>query len=200
MSYRANEPDAQMPPRVFLNRIKRLLDLDDDVTAPIFPVSAAVGRGKSAEYTQFSVFLMVLGLYFIDSGLTQGDAIYILHNLEATLREHYEKALEKSVLAEDGNDDTPVFFLLRKAELRECWSDLEDGPLFLNPRFCYGLNELDDAMRELGRNDPTRLVIQISDLAVMVRRYLSRNKIVDMVKQASERELKKKGNAAKPEG
>jgi hypothetical protein len=178
-----------LPPRVFLNRIKRLLDLDDDKAKPVFPVEAPGGKGRSAKYGAFGSFLMVIGLRMIDAGLTQGDVIFVLRNLKSVLLDAYENILKnppsplQHILARDQPQsptmpdqdtlaDTSVFFLLRKVELKECFNWQHEMPLFINPKFCYGLKELYREMKMLNYEDPVRLVVQISDLAITVREHL----------------------------
>jgi hypothetical protein len=148
-----NQHNNSVPPKVFLNRIKRLLDLDDDKANPVFPDEPPEGKGKSAWYGEFGTFLMVIGLRLIDAGLTQGDVIFVLRNLKRKFRVAYDNILNnppaprQNILWRDQQQspkmpdaetiaDTSVFFLVRKAELKECFNWQHEMPLFINPTFC----------------------------------------------------------------
>jgi hypothetical protein len=94
-------------PRVFLNRIKRLLDLDKEAGTAIFTSGRAGwipgvypfptpggGRGSVAEYHRFGIFLMWLGLNLLDAGFKQSDVLFLLGHIKAPLRdEPYEYIL-----------------------------------------------------------------------------------------------------------
>ncbi len=65
----ADDRRGHKPPPVYLNRIKRLLELDTKEAANIFAVKPASGSGNVAAYSPFGVFLMALALVFLDAGL-----------------------------------------------------------------------------------------------------------------------------------
>jgi hypothetical protein len=183
-------------PRVFLNRIKRLLDLDSMVQPSIFSTGPAgftrspVGRGIAAEYHRFGIFLMWLGLTLLDAGFKQSDALFLLAHIKGPLKdEPYEYILKnppspgQMMFHKDRPNcpphplrqthaDCSVFLLIRKVELRECWNWDKDDPFIFGPRFCYGLGELQAQMDRLNSEYPSTMVIELADAATILNGIL----------------------------
>jgi hypothetical protein len=191
-----DDPRGHAPPDVFLNRIKRLLELDTKQAAGIFAVKPPGGSGNAAAYDPFGVFLMALGLVFLDGGFKQSDVIFVLRHIKDQLRAHYEKIanskidLHQQLAASDRPGfphkpgrpfvaDQSAFLIIAKVEMRECWSgDNLPDPFFLGPTICYGVEELQKYATRINWQMPSRFIVEIAGLATLTRRHLFRNELV----------------------
>ena len=201
---------------MFLNRIKRLLELDTKEAANIFAVKPAGGSGNAAAYDPFGVFLMALALVFLDAGFKQSDAIFILRHIKEELYPHYEKIaastmdLHQQLAVTDRPgfpyqpnstwlSDQQVFIVIAKVEMRECWSGGENlpEPFFVGPTFCYGLTELQNEAKHINWQRPSRTVIEIAGLVDLTRSHLFRSELFRIwEKQTGQRVAQRKGGKA----
>jgi len=97
-----NFSDSEAP-KVFLTRIKRLLDLDretelyEDSETPharyAFCESPPEGQGIDAQYTGFDVLCLAIGLDLLDSGFKQSEILFLLRHTRSSLKRRYRRIL-----------------------------------------------------------------------------------------------------------
>src|SRR6266852_1466837 len=80
-------------PPVFLNRIKRMLDLDRAQNADVFSYGGSA-KGRFVDYAEYSVFLMALALILLDAGFKQGDVLFLLRHMKGQLEEPYLRIMD----------------------------------------------------------------------------------------------------------
>jgi hypothetical protein len=136
------------PPKPFLTRIKRLLEIDrsdnvprgaETVPAPRFALidQAPANKGSDIEFSAFNAFCLAFGLDMLDAGFNQSEVVFALRNIRTDLKREYDRALERPpiprafLLAEDTPDvptfqekgisyaDPRIFMILQKVELVE---------------------------------------------------------------------------------
>jgi hypothetical protein len=174
-------------PLTFRNRIKKLLDLDKADDDPIF--HARGSQGHAHQYQEFGVFLMWLGLTFLDAGFKQGDVLFLLRHIKTPLREPFDHIVESPPSpgqmdfhssrpkspphpSRPNHADCSVFLLIRKIELRECWKWDTNEAFIFGPKFCYGLTALQAEMDRLNFEYPSTMVIELADTVVMLNAHL----------------------------
>jgi hypothetical protein len=192
------------PPKVFLTRIKRLLETDRDNKVPAgqdfepeanFAFSSAEGDGQGVDaiFTPFDAFCLALALDFTDLGFKPSEIVFLLRHLRSELEGQFTEILRKppppprrrqsaksrpglTTYRSEGKDwvDGRVFWVIQKVELKEIYGQTpgrgkkKEAPIFLNPTFCHGIEEL---ARQLGEMNTTRvdyrkaLVLEIANLA-----------------------------------
>ena len=181
-------------PRVFANRIKRMLDLDAAKTARVFAADGYEGSGNTAGYDEYGVFLMALALVLLDGGLKQSDVLFLLRHLKDRLRIQYTRiqsnppAPGQMIFSKDRPNspvhpyhpnmaDCSVFLLIHKVEMLECWTATKrspDEPMILGPKFCYGLEALRKELDRLNFDYPSETVIEFADMAMQIEGYLKK--------------------------
>jgi hypothetical protein len=105
---------AGAPPKVFRNRIKRLLDLDRDLDAEdalgfgyAFFNGEGPGLGTEVEYSTYSAFALAIGLDLLDAGFKQSEVVELCRACKPKLRRYFTMALKtppvpaEHVLAEE---------------------------------------------------------------------------------------------------
>jgi hypothetical protein len=143
----ADVQDDDLPPKPFLTRIKRLLEIDrsDNVprgaeTVPVVRfafINQPANKGTDVEFSAFNAFCLAFGLDMLDAGFNQSEVVFVLRYLRNELEQEYERALERPPaprmfgLAEDMPDvpsfeergirkaDPRIFMILNKVELVE---------------------------------------------------------------------------------
>ncbi len=137
-----------LPPKPFLTRIKRLLEIDrsDSVprgaeTVPVvrfaFIDQAPANKGTDVEFSAFNAFSLAFGLDMLDAGFNQSEVVFVLRYIRNELEQEYERALKRPptprmfALAEDMPDlpsfeekgirkaDARIFMILNKVEIVE---------------------------------------------------------------------------------
>jgi hypothetical protein len=202
-------------PRVFGNRIKKLLDLDKASGGKVFssgPAGWSPGSGVAVEYHRFGVFLMWLGLTLLDAGFKQSDVLFLLSHIKAPLRdEPYEYILKNPPSpgqmmfhsdrpncpphpVRQNHADCSVFLMIRKIELRECWNWAKDDPFIFGPRFCYGLTDLQKQMDRLNSEYPSTMVIELAEAITTLNGILENSPRImrGRKRQASANEIRTK--------
>jgi len=207
----ANDSRGHKPPPVFLNRIKRLLELDAASGANAFATIGPAGRGSVAGYSLFDIVCMYIALILLNEGFKQSDAHFLMRHIKDELRQHYDRIVTHPPDLEQhlGKTDRPefpslprtdgvvsdpsVFMLIAKVEFRECWSgeNLPD-PFIIGPTFCYGLDQLQIEMQSLGYKRPSRMVIEIAGIIVQTMRITGREELM--------RAFAKHSGTKRPEG
>lgn len=143
------------PPKVFLTRIKRLLELDRSPEVSrtrrersfAFINEDTEGQGTDVEYTPFNTACLAMGLELLDVGFKQHEIVFLLQHLRLDLEEHYLKILKNPpeirrqkipaierprspIFEEDGKSfaDCRVFTVINKVEFKELVSDQGEKP------------------------------------------------------------------------
>ena len=137
-----------LPPKPFLTRIKRLLEIDRSDSVPrgaeavpaarfAFIDQAPANKGTDVEFSAFNAFCLALGLDMLDAGFNQSEVVFVLRYIRNELERQYQRALERPPtprtfrLAGDMADvpsfedrgirkaDPRIFMILDKVELVE---------------------------------------------------------------------------------
>jgi len=139
--------DPGRAPAVFVNRIKRLLELDrtteDSANSDVprsrycFSDVAPEGYGIDVRYTPFNAFVLGLGLDLLDLGFKQGEIVFLLRHIRHDLDREYARIMRsppsprQRIAPEDrpacptyeegGNGwaDCRVFMIVTKVEMTE---------------------------------------------------------------------------------
>lgn len=165
---------SETPPKVFLTRVKRLLDIDRDLDLSDreeppndnFAFVAPPGkRGGEVAFSPFEAFCLAVALDVLDAGFKQSEVVYLMRYLRDSLAGLYETLVEapnlnarRKYMASDfpsypeerrGDKtyaDPRVFVLIKKFEILEALPSTKAArhkdPLFLQPEFCTGVDEL----------------------------------------------------------
>jgi hypothetical protein len=144
----ADPQGEEPPPKPFLTRIKRLLEIDrsDNVprgaeTVPVvrfaFIDQAPANKGSDVGFSAFNAFCLAFGLDMLDAGFNQSEVVFVLRYIRNDLDREYKRALERPPLprtfrlAEEMPDvpsfhekgvtyaDPRIFMVLQKVELVE---------------------------------------------------------------------------------
>jgi len=136
------------PPKVFLTRIKRLLELDrgEDLGAKTetpyapfaFADAATEGKGTDVDFRPFNAFCLALALDLLDTGFKQSEIVFLLRHIRDDLEIWFERILlsppsgrrkirpqdrpEAPILVDDrGREyaDCRVFVVINKIEIKE---------------------------------------------------------------------------------
>lgn len=141
---------SDTPPKVFLTRVKRLLDIDRDLDLsdrPVQPtddfafVAPPEKRGGEVAFSPFDAFCLSVALDLLDAGFKQSEVVYLMRFLRADLEKCFQhlpaipdlnarmqyRASDYPNLPtkQQGNveyADARVFLLVRKLEISEAWS------------------------------------------------------------------------------
>lgn len=199
----AQQP-AQRPsdiPPVFLTRIKRLIELDQETSDEGMPKQLAFvetkvrGQGQDQPYTLFNTFCLLLGLDLLNAGFKQAEIVFVLRHLRPGIRDSFEIVLasppsprSRIVAAERPKSpsyiennikyaDTRVFFHFERIEVKEAFpsfrgKDAPKHPLVLNPKFFVGLESLMKELHRMNVSYRTALVLEISESIIMLQTFL----------------------------
>jgi hypothetical protein len=194
---------APDPPKVFLTRIKRLLETDrgdkvpsgPDYSPPAafaFSSAETEGQGFDASFTAFDAFCLALALDLVDFGFKPSEIVFLLRYLRPDLEDQFGGILkhpppsmrqrefsrdrpEPPTYRSGGKDlaDGRVFWVIRKVELKEIYPQAsqkrkKNDPIFLDPTFCRGIEELKDQLGDMNAGQwgyRKALVLEIAYLA-----------------------------------
>ena len=136
------------PPKPFLTRIKRLLEIDRSDSVPrgaeavpvvrfAFIDQAPANKGTDVEFSAFNAFCLAIGLDMLDAGFNQAEVVFVLRYIRNDIKQEYERALKRPPTprtfapAKDMPDlpsfeerglrkaDPRIFMILNKVELVE---------------------------------------------------------------------------------
>jgi len=172
-------------PKVFLTRIKRLLELDrqplnGNATAMAFSSSnIPMGKGSEATFSDFDVFCICLGLDLLDLGFKQSEVVFFLHHVREDIERVYKKIHNKSSVHGRNrygiNKDNAVFMVIRKIELKELFplipKDHKD-PVISPPLFCFGSDELMAKTLDTANQYRKFIVIELAKIAALLNDFL----------------------------
>ncbi len=136
------------PPKVFLTRIKRLLELDrgEDLGARTetpharfaFADTASEGKGTDVDFRPFNAFCLALALDLLDTGFKQSEIVFLLRHIRDDLETWFERILRSppsgrrrippqdrpgapTLVDDRGREyaDCRVFVVINKVEIKE---------------------------------------------------------------------------------
>jgi len=171
------------PPKVFLTRVKRLLEMDraldlSDRAAPpavdFSFVDVPETRGGNVVFAKFDAVCLAVALDLLNAGFKQTEVVFLMRHLRLSL----EGALAPIVDARGGEAAGSDFLLIRKIELKDALNSpkLEGhvDPLFLEPIFC----STDDLSDQLAGLMPAQgrvvTVVELASTAKTVCRALDK--------------------------
>ena len=150
------------PPKVFLTRIKRLLELDrgEDLGAKtetpharfVFADAAPEGKGTDVGFRPFNAFCLALALDLLDTGFKQSEIVFLLRHIRDDLETWFERILRSppterkrirpqdrpeapTLLDAGGREyaDCRVFVVINKIEIKEIFQLLGGSKLASGP-------------------------------------------------------------------
>lgn len=187
--------EAEAPPRVFLTRIKRLLELDraaaEERPGYAFAEDAPKGQGSDMPFSAFDAFCLALALDLTDAGFKQGEVVYLLQHVRRRLRIEYDwiclvpgpvrRERRKPIpgrpfYVADGQRwlDDQVFAVIRKVEMTELYPKLAERaePVFLEPVYCRGIEALQRELAKMNEVHRKAFVLELAVAATHVRHLL----------------------------
>ncbi len=204
---RLGAPKAVPPP--FANRVKRLLELDRKMEKDAmsetrqarfaFHDTPPGGKGAEQAYSPFNVFMLAIGLDFVEAGFKQLEVVFLLRHIRHWLIEHFEwiqnnpPAFRQRLHPKDRPDcptyqdgrvevaDCRVFLLVDQSEFLELFPGMAENwpkgrPIFLEPAFCRGVEELGVVLSDRMPNRRRKtFVLELAHAAALVPRFLEKS-------------------------
>ena len=188
--------------RVFVARIKRLLDLDRTMVLPKegerYPrpshpafTDQHPGSGTHATFSAFNVFCLAIGLDLLDLGFNQRDVVFLLQHIRPDLEKQYVAIManppvpRQQVAAEDRPNcpsivdrgfaiaDCRVYMTLAKVEITEVFDRANPkAPMIFAPVFCRGVDAVRQELHERSDQLSKLAVLEIAVRAVMLTEVL----------------------------
>lgn len=177
--------DKSEAPPVFLTRIKKLLNLDFQVTIfkdgneagaarHAFHDHEPQGQGSETRYSPFDVFCLAIGLDLLDLGFKQSEVVFLLRHVRGDLLCEFAGILMSPPAGRMQQEtDNRLFMTVGKVELVERISIGSPGPLILKPEFARGLEAANGLIEQLGYSVRKRILIEIGNTAVLLCIHLS---------------------------
>jgi hypothetical protein len=177
-------PAPKEPPKVFLTRIKRLLETDRTDKVPAgqdydpdsdfaFSSTKTEGQGIDATFSAFDAFCLALALDLLDVGLKPSETVFLLRYLRADLAVEFTAILKDPPppIRQRPAKDKRVFWVIQKVELTEVYDQAtpkrkgQKIPIFLEPKFCRGVDVLLGELSQMNWTYRKALVVEIAYLA-----------------------------------
>lgn len=215
-------------PRVFLNRIKRFLDIDaklfDTKAGFAFVSDSGDGLGSMRGFSLYDVFILGLALDFSDAGYPQQDIVFLLQHTREKFKKHFAKAMtypswiREMRAPEDVPTaptilfngikcaDTRMFLVIQKNEILEVMDPKRvkvNKPHINVPSLYAGFSELSAFLEEdMGYRKHHYFIVEFGRLAVELRDMISKAPIVKRGRKASTKTAspKKLKKGSKPHG
>ena len=183
------------PPKAFLTRIKRLLEIDradrEEGAGFAFIKEAPQGQGVDVVFTAFDAFCLALALDLLDAGFKQSEVVFLMRHIRDPLREEYDWIMSGSPLFyqrrfarhapnrpayDEGGPryaDYRVFALIQKVEMKEVFPVLAEPrysgiPTILEPVFCRGIEALQAELNRKAGSFRKAMVLEIANAAAQV--------------------------------
>ncbi len=201
-----SRPDAGAPPKVFLNRIKRLLDLDrglgpKDELGFGFAFFDHDGPGLGAEvaYSDYGAFALAVGLDLMDLGFKQAEVVALCRACRKKLQREFRHALARPpappsfVLADDRPEgptyekngslfaDCWIFMIMQKIDITEALPEppkSKGKATLMAPRFARGRTALNERLGEMPHYYRKAFIIELAETAVLVTRWLDQAPLI----------------------
>ncbi len=197
----AGNTPAENTPKVFRNRIKRLLDIDRDLGPRddldfsfAYFDDEGPGLGAEVEYSAYCAFALALGLDLLDAGFKQSEVVELCRACRPKLERQFRAALKnppapaEHIPAEDrpgcptyrwGDIDCAdcwIFLVMQKIELIESLpataSRGKKKAVLLEPGFYRGRQALHKELDSMPSYYRKAFVMEIAETADLVRRHL----------------------------
>ena len=168
----------KLPPKVFLTRVKRLLEIDRamDLSEREAPpeckfafVDLPEKPGGGVAFTPMDAVALGIALDLLDAGYKQSEVVFLLRYLRADL----ERQLGELVSVDRGyaydirSRPEGLFLLIQKVEMKDLLNapKLQGhvDPLFLEPVFCHGAADLSERLADI--MPMRRRVVTVVELA-----------------------------------
>lgn len=190
---------GEKPPKVFLTRIKRLLEIDradrGEGERFAFIGAAPQGQGVDVEFTAFDACCLALALDLLDAGFKQSEVVFLMRHIREELEPEFawimrdppptrqrrfaKDAPDKPSYAEGARRwaDYRVFIVVQKVEMTEVFPALAKRtaakvPIFLEPVFCRGIEALQVELHRMGHGYRKAMVLEIAHAAALVTSFL----------------------------
>ncbi len=187
------------PPKAFLTRIKRLLEIDradrEEGGKFAFIEDAPQGQGVDVVFTAFDAFCLALALDLLDAGFKQSEVVFLMRHIRQDLREEYDWIMlnpppaRQRVAAKHATDrpsyeeggrrwvDYRVFAVIQKVEMKEVFPVLNEPrysgkPIILEPVFCHGIEALQAELNRKADSFRKAMVVEIANAAALVTSLL----------------------------
>jgi hypothetical protein len=195
------------PPKVFLARIKRLLDLDRELDPKdehesryAFFDDDGPGLGVEVQYSPYSAFALALGLDMLDSGFKQSEVLELCRARRRKLERYFRTALKhppvpgEHVPAEDRPGcptykfgkhvcaDCWIFMVTQKVEFKESLPPFvgkkSRRAVILEPGFFRGRQALINEFDNMPSYYRKAFVMELAETAVLVTDYLDKAPVI----------------------
>ena len=187
------------PPKAFLTRIKRLLEIDradrEEGGKFAFIEDAPQGQGVDVVFTAFDAFCLALALDLLDAGFKQSEVVFLMRHIRQDLREEYDwimlnpprarqrrlakHAPDRPFYEEGGRRwaDYRVFAVIQKVEMKEVFPSLAEPqysgkPIILEPVFFRGIEALQTELNRKAGSFRKAMVLEIANAAALVASFL----------------------------
>jgi len=190
---------GEKPPKAFLTRIKRLLEIDradrEDEEAFAFIEDAPQGQGVDVVFTAFDAFCLALALDLLDAGFKQSEVVFLMRHIRNDLKREYawiisdppparqrrfaKHAPDRPSYEEGGRRwaDYRVFVVIQKVEMKEVFPVLAesrhaDRPTIFEPIFCRGIEALQAEFNSKAGSFRKAMVLEMANAAALVASFL----------------------------
>ena len=172
----------KLPPKVFLTRVKRLLEIDramdlSNREAPPARKFAFVDLperpGGEVAFTPMDAVALGIALDLLDAGYKQSEVVFLLRHIRADFEGQLEEIVsgDRAKARKRGPKPKGLFLLIQKVEMKDLLNapKLQGhvDPLLLEPVFCHGPEELSDALADI--MPMRRRVVTVVELAKTAR-------------------------------
>ena len=192
----------QNPPKDFLARVKRLLDLDrglgpkDEHGCPYaFFDGDGPGLGVEVAYSPYGAFALALGLDMLDSGFKQSEVVELCRARRPKLERHFRAALKcapvpgEHIRAKDRPDcptykwrdldcaDCRIFMVMQKIEITESLPQIArkgKKAVILEPGFFRGRQALAEELGSMPSYYRKAFVMELAETAVLITLFLAK--------------------------
>jgi len=190
-----NAPER--PPKKFLTRIKRLLEIDREPNngfpGPAFCESGSIGTGKDLEFTVFDAFCLCIGLDLINVGFKQREVVFLLSHTRPELKKEFDfinsgPGLHRARLGADDYPELPkivrekfvyadptVIVLFERIETTEVISPPQkedNNPVYFAPKFFHGIEAFKDGVKEIGLWFRVAAILELASSVTAMRDLL----------------------------
>lgn len=180
-------------PKVFLVRIKRLLELDrrDDGEATsggklAFSEGGVRRQGVDSMFTPFNAFCLAIGLDLLNFGFKQSEVVMVMQAIRGSLEGLYYEVMKdppvpRGFFTSEQRPGAPTFEQhgIVYADLRiflvfeRVEQEIDGESVILVPRVLRGIEELKMELHRMGYNYRRALVVEISFTASLIAKHLT---------------------------
>lgn len=198
----ASNTPAALPPKIFLTRIKRLLDLDRSMghqgdRGLVFAYFEDDGPGLGAEvaYSPYGVFALALGLDMLDAGYKQAEVVELCRACRGKLERQFRLAIKNPPVPGEhiGVEDRPgcptyrwldidcadcwIFMVMQKVEMTEVLPQRAPKrrrkAVLMEPGFYRGREALNKELATMPSYYRKAFVMELAETAVQINSHLA---------------------------